>query len=212
LQTSDRRWLKASGRHQISTDGKHLIDGVAFGRPFLRHPDRPTVRIPSIKRARLVYDDANDVDSHVNTPNQLILRDRLVDEVEDEYTGIEDYGIEDKSKRPLRSATRKRQRSGLGIDQLPPSPETGGMEEKLRRIRRSYSRQSSRSSTKSVRFERNNSETPATVAAPVDSEDSEDDEDFNPDETESDVSEGNKENVEPESEVSIYLVFFFLPG
>ena len=46
-----------SGRHQISTDGRHLIDGVAFGRPFLRHGDRPPIRIPPRKRIRLTNDD-----------------------------------------------------------------------------------------------------------------------------------------------------------
>ncbi|KAL8647672.1 MAG: hypothetical protein Q9210_005411, partial [Variospora velana] len=58
----DLRYRKASGRHQISTDGKHLIDGVAFGRPFLRRADRPVIRIPPRKRRRLAYDDDEDED------------------------------------------------------------------------------------------------------------------------------------------------------
>ena len=57
LQTSDLRYRRVSGRHQISWDGKHLIDGVAFGRPFLRRHDRPPVKIPPRKRIRLTYDD-----------------------------------------------------------------------------------------------------------------------------------------------------------
>ena len=51
---------KISGRHQISEDGKHLIDGVAFGRPFLRKASRPAVRIPPRKRPRITYDEDND--------------------------------------------------------------------------------------------------------------------------------------------------------
>ena len=62
LQTSDLRIRKFSGRHQISSDGKHLIDGVAFGRPFLRRADRPAVRIPPRKRRRITYDEENEVD------------------------------------------------------------------------------------------------------------------------------------------------------
>lgn len=68
LQTSDLRFRKVSGRHQISADGKHLIDGVAFGRPFLRRTARPPIRIPPRKRRRITYDDdSNDIfDEHAN--------------------------------------------------------------------------------------------------------------------------------------------------
>ena len=52
-----------SGRHQISADGKHLIDGVAFGRPFLRRTDRPVVRIPPRKRRCITYDAEDDLES-----------------------------------------------------------------------------------------------------------------------------------------------------
>ncbi|KAI4286580.1 MAG: hypothetical protein L6R35_004163, partial [Caloplaca aegaea] len=62
LSTLDLRYRKVSGRHQISTDGKHLIDGVAFGRSFLRRADRPLIRIPPRKRRRLAYDDDEDGD------------------------------------------------------------------------------------------------------------------------------------------------------
>ncbi|KAI9719234.1 MAG: hypothetical protein M1812_003564 [Candelaria pacifica] len=63
LQTSDIRVRKLTGRHQISSDGKHLIDGVAFGRPYLRRADRPAIRIPPRKRRRLTYDeDTNEVE------------------------------------------------------------------------------------------------------------------------------------------------------
>ena len=36
LQTSDLRARRLSGRHKISTEGRHLIDGVPFGKPFLK--------------------------------------------------------------------------------------------------------------------------------------------------------------------------------
>jgi hypothetical protein len=48
-----------SGRHQISSDGKHLVDGIAFGRPLLRRAaDRPIVKIPPRKRQRVTYTEA----------------------------------------------------------------------------------------------------------------------------------------------------------
>ena len=69
LLTDDRRKRRLSGRDQISTDGKHLIDGIAFGRPRLRPPSqRPPVSIPPLKRRRIAYnpeeedDDPNDPD------------------------------------------------------------------------------------------------------------------------------------------------------
>lgn len=60
LQTSDLRVRKFSGRHQISADGKHLIDGVAFGRPFLKRADRPAVSIQPRKRKRITYEEEDD--------------------------------------------------------------------------------------------------------------------------------------------------------
>ncbi|MCJ1423827.1 hypothetical protein MMC29_001712 [Sticta canariensis] len=81
LQSSDLRFRKVSGRHQISADGRHLIDGVAFGRPFLRRPDRPAIRIPPRKRRRVTYDEDDDTDFGANFHDrQVILRTGLNDE------------------------------------------------------------------------------------------------------------------------------------
>ncbi|CCC13406.1 hypothetical protein SMACR_06904 [Sordaria macrospora] len=56
LVTGDRKRRLLSGREQISNDGRHLIDGVPFGRPRLRSPrDRPPVDIPPLKRRRIEY-------------------------------------------------------------------------------------------------------------------------------------------------------------
>ncbi|KAL8871420.1 MAG: hypothetical protein Q9174_002744, partial [Haloplaca sp. 1 TL-2023] len=73
LGTSDIRVRKISGRHQITCDGKHLIDGVPFGRPFLRRAERPAIRIPPRKRRRLTYD--NEQYDHVEAQQQLVLHD-----------------------------------------------------------------------------------------------------------------------------------------
>lgn len=73
LSTSDLRFRKVSGRHQISTDGKHLIDGVAFGRPFLRRADRPAIRIPPRKRRRLTYDEDEHEDPDYKAQHQVVV-------------------------------------------------------------------------------------------------------------------------------------------
>ncbi|KAH6707060.1 hypothetical protein EV126DRAFT_410706 [Verticillium dahliae] len=61
LLTQDIKRRRLSGRHQVSFDGKHLVDGLAFGRPWLRTPrDRPQVQLPPRKRARLTWDSDDD--------------------------------------------------------------------------------------------------------------------------------------------------------
>lgn len=80
LQTTDIRFRKISGRHQISADGKHLFDGVAFGRPFLQLASRPPIKIPPRKKRRITYtaDDDDDVSSPDN--RQLALKERPEDD------------------------------------------------------------------------------------------------------------------------------------
>ncbi|KAL4975920.1 hypothetical protein BDW66DRAFT_160027 [Aspergillus desertorum] len=57
LQISDLKARQISGRHQISADGRHLIDGVPFGKPFLKRPtsSRPAIAIPPRKRRRTAF-------------------------------------------------------------------------------------------------------------------------------------------------------------
>ncbi|KAF9886415.1 hypothetical protein FE257_011447 [Aspergillus nanangensis] len=57
LQISDLRARRLTGRHQISADGRHLIDGVPFGKPFLKRPtsSRPAITIPPRKKRRTSF-------------------------------------------------------------------------------------------------------------------------------------------------------------
>ena len=57
LQLADLRARRLSGRHQISTDGRHLIDGVPFGRPFVKRSvsSRPGITIPPRKKRRTLH-------------------------------------------------------------------------------------------------------------------------------------------------------------
>lgn len=54
LGVGDIRARRLSGRVQVSTDGRRLIDGVPFGRPYLQrsYSSRPPIRIPPRKRRR----------------------------------------------------------------------------------------------------------------------------------------------------------------
>ncbi|KAI0537294.1 hypothetical protein GGR58DRAFT_355547 [Xylaria digitata] len=67
LDRDDHRRRRISGRNQISSDGRHLIDGVPFGRPHLRTTTgRPTTYIPPLKRARLTYTQPTDGSDRTN--------------------------------------------------------------------------------------------------------------------------------------------------
>lgn len=45
--TAEVRARTLTGRDQIADDGRHLVDGIPFGRPYLRRPNRPDLRIPA---------------------------------------------------------------------------------------------------------------------------------------------------------------------
>ncbi|KAL1848768.1 hypothetical protein Plec18170_007779 [Paecilomyces lecythidis] len=94
LQISDMRARRISGRLQISMDGRHLIDGVPFGRPYLKRSfsARPAIKIPPRKRRRLSFsgwsagDDIEedvqwDLPGNLHTGKQMSLFD-IQDDVE----------------------------------------------------------------------------------------------------------------------------------
>lgn len=60
MQSSDIRTRRVSSRYQVSSGGAHLIDGIAYGRSYVKRPGRPAVRIPPLKRPRLLYDEPED--------------------------------------------------------------------------------------------------------------------------------------------------------
>lgn len=108
LQTSDIRARRISGRLQISADGRHLIDGVPFGRPYLKrpYPSRPAVKIPPRKRRRISHPgwradlDNEEEDANWAAPeaagNELALyRDDYVDSDEESVTRHDHDAIED---------------------------------------------------------------------------------------------------------------------
>ncbi|KAK2796835.1 hypothetical protein FQN50_009396 [Emmonsiellopsis sp. PD_5] len=78
LQLGDLMARRLTGRHQISVDGKHLIDGVPFGRPYIQKASssRPPITIPPRKKRRLNFGGWQD-------------EDRLI---EGNYAGDEDDG------------------------------------------------------------------------------------------------------------------------
>ena len=70
LSNDDLRVRRLGGRYQITTDGKHLIDGVAFGKRWLRKATRPGVVIPPRKKRRLLIEE-EDSTLAVNVGNDV---------------------------------------------------------------------------------------------------------------------------------------------
>lgn len=53
LSSHELKLRRLNGRHQVTSDGRHLVDGLPFGRPWLRRNPRPDIIIPPRKRLRL---------------------------------------------------------------------------------------------------------------------------------------------------------------
>ncbi|KAG5987370.1 hypothetical protein E4U52_007668 [Claviceps spartinae] len=88
LLTDDVRRRRISGRYQISADGKHLFDGVPFGRPRLRAPrDRPAIELPARKRARI---EAYEMEAGEPEPEEMLMLDAPPDHHDDDGDGDSD--------------------------------------------------------------------------------------------------------------------------
>ncbi|KAK0721089.1 hypothetical protein B0H67DRAFT_553131 [Lasiosphaeris hirsuta] len=86
LVTEDRKKRRLSGRDQISLGGRHLIDGVPFGRARLRAPgDRPPIDIPPLKRRRIAYDSEEDGHDSDSDPPLLLTQYGEDDEEDEDY-------------------------------------------------------------------------------------------------------------------------------
>ncbi|KAI0836601.1 hypothetical protein F5Y06DRAFT_99704 [Hypoxylon sp. FL0890] len=74
LDRDDNRRRRISGRHQISSDGRRLIDGIPFGRRLLKAPSgRPPVTLPPRKRPRLAYNHEHSEDDSDNEEDAPML-------------------------------------------------------------------------------------------------------------------------------------------
>ncbi|TAQ90892.1 hypothetical protein B7494_g800 [Chlorociboria aeruginascens] len=147
LLTQDLRIRRVSGRHQISADGRHLIDGIAFGRPHLRRPaDRPPVNIPPRKRRKITYtgdedDDegssalkklegreAEEEENDENANRQLVLHADFDDEDEEEDDDFEPGGdgdVDDDSDEELEEGFDSDEENVPPGDEDPEDPMSG---------------------------------------------------------------------------------------
>lgn len=96
LVTGDRKKRILSGRHQISNDGKHLFDGVPFGRAPLKTPrGRPPVDIPPLKRRRITYEQSDDEDRE---DSPLLLMEHGEEDDDEDYDAREQPQYEERNE------------------------------------------------------------------------------------------------------------------
>ncbi|TKA77933.1 hypothetical protein B0A55_03722 [Friedmanniomyces simplex] len=88
LLWAENRARRLGGREQITGDGRHLVDGLPFGRPRLRVGGRPEVRIPPRKRRRVEGGEDEEVVGGEGDGMALVrfeeMEEDLCDEDEDE--------------------------------------------------------------------------------------------------------------------------------
>ena len=60
LESEELRSRRLGGRLQITGDGRHLIDGVAFGKRWIRKQERPGIVIPPRKKRRILATEEDD--------------------------------------------------------------------------------------------------------------------------------------------------------
>ncbi|KXT05745.1 hypothetical protein AC578_1088 [Pseudocercospora eumusae] len=91
LGFAELRTRTLTGRDQITQDGRHLLDGVPFGKPLLKRPRRPDVRIPPRKKQRLEEED-DDEQALVRVQEDILDED---DEDEEDDGDFEEDAPED---------------------------------------------------------------------------------------------------------------------
>ncbi|KAF1813689.1 hypothetical protein P152DRAFT_513085 [Eremomyces bilateralis CBS 781.70] len=100
LETSEYRARQFSGRHQISVAGAHLVDGIPFGRRYIRQPRRPALHIPSRKHRHLTPTESEELtisDDEHDVAVRGMIEEGTVDETVESHEAASTLG---KRKRP----------------------------------------------------------------------------------------------------------------
>ncbi|ETN42963.1 uncharacterized protein HMPREF1541_02121 [Cyphellophora europaea CBS 101466] len=89
LLSDDLRAWRRGGRMQITEDGRHLIDGVVFSKPWVRQ-GRPDFDIPPRKRQKTLEDDQNSEKENVE-PQELGFPALMAPQDDEDDDDDEDY-------------------------------------------------------------------------------------------------------------------------
>lgn len=133
-----------TGRHQISVDGRHLIDGVPFGKPYLQRSasSRPSITIPPRKRRRLAiggwdgetedYDqEYADIHEDETAGKELA----LVNRDSSEESSMDDYDaeIENADEEDLSEEIKELEEESRQADSHPDHINSGSLKRRRRR-------------------------------------------------------------------------------
>ncbi|KAI7366860.1 hypothetical protein KC336_g21266, partial [Hortaea werneckii] len=83
------------GRDQITPDGRHLYDGLPYGRPLLRGVVRPEVKIPARKRRRLEIEEASQANDEVDANAGALVKIGDLDEEDEDSEDDGDFEAEE---------------------------------------------------------------------------------------------------------------------
>lgn len=97
LQYVDVRSRTFTGRDQIAPDGRHLMDGVPFGKPQLKAPVRPEIRIPPRKKRKLnALQDQHEIEpDEKGAPLMLTENGEKMDDEDDDEDDDGDFEADD---------------------------------------------------------------------------------------------------------------------
>ncbi|KAI7337285.1 hypothetical protein KC315_g2393 [Hortaea werneckii] len=83
------------GRDQITPDGRHLYDGLPYGRPLLRGVVRPEVKIPARKRRRLEIEEAPHANDEIDASAGALVKIGDLDEEDEDSEDDGDFEAEE---------------------------------------------------------------------------------------------------------------------
>ncbi|KAI7561429.1 hypothetical protein KC343_g8938 [Hortaea werneckii] len=86
------------GRDQVTPDGRHLYDGLPYGRPLLRGVVRPEVKIPARKRRRLEIEEAPQADDEVDANAGALVKVGDLDEEDEDSEDDGDFQVEEEDE------------------------------------------------------------------------------------------------------------------
>ncbi|KAI6832926.1 hypothetical protein KC340_g6831 [Hortaea werneckii] len=98
LSYAEVRARTVLGRDQIAPDGRHLYDGLPYGRPLLRGVVRPEVKIPARKRRRLEIEEAPHANDEVDANEGAVVKFGDLDEEDEESEDDGDFEIEEEEE------------------------------------------------------------------------------------------------------------------
>ncbi|KAL1894012.1 hypothetical protein Sste5346_006154 [Sporothrix stenoceras] len=190
LSSDELKKRRISGRHQISVDGRRLVDGVPFGRPLLKRPrGRPPVEIVPRKRRRPIgsgFEEEEDYDEMYDEEDEEEeVRRQLIEYLPDEEGDNEEGDEDDEEDEEEEVDSDEEMDADLDEDELQ------GLRDEAA---------STTNPSRRVRFATSKTTKTKTTTAAADDDDSSDDGDFDGAGSSSDSSDSDADSSDSDSD------------